>query len=67
LILFNKETIIPAWKTAISKRTIGKPLIFHSDRGVQYPSEEFRKQLKANCLIIQSMSKKGNYWDNAVA
>ena len=52
---------------AISKRTIDKPLIFHSDRGVQYASKEFRKQLKANCLIVQSMSRKGNCCDNAVA
>jgi len=52
---------------ALSKRTIDKPLIFHSDRGVQYASKEFRKLLKDNCLIIQSMSRKGNCWDNAVA
>jgi len=65
--LFAKETIIPAWNMALSKRSIDKPLIFHSDRGVQYASKEFRKQLKANCLIVQSMSRKGNCWDNAVA
>lgn len=65
--LFTKETIIPAWKMALSKRSINKPLIFHSDRGVQYASKKFRKQLKANCLIVQSMSRKGNCWDNAVA
>jgi len=52
---------------ALSKRTIDKPLIFHSDRGVQYASKEFRKLLKANCLIIQSMSRKGNCRNNAVA
>ena len=51
----------------LSKRTIGKPLIFHSDRDVQYASKESRKQLKANCLIVQSTSRKGNCWDNAVA
>ena len=44
----------------ISKRTIDKPLIFHPDRGVKYGSKEFRKQLKANHLIVQSISKKGN-------
>jgi len=52
---------------ALSKRKINKPLIFHSDRGVQYASKEFRKQLKANCFIVKRMSRKGNYWDNAVA
>ena len=65
--LFTDQTIIPAWKMALLKRTINQPLIFHSDRGVQYASKEFRKHLKANCLIIQSMSRKGNCWDNAVA
>ena len=58
---------MPAWKMAISKRTIDKPLIFHSDRGVQYASREFRKLLNKNCLLIQSMSRKGNCLDNAVA
>jgi putative transposase len=42
-------------------------LIFHSDRGVQYASNLFRKHLKNNELITQSMSRKGNCWDNALA
>jgi transposase InsO family protein len=42
------------------------PRMVHSDRGSQYASEAFRKELKShNCL--QSMSKKGDCWDNAVA
>ena len=65
--LSTKKTIIPAWRTALSKRNITKPLIFHSDRGVQYTSNLFRKHLKNNELITQSMSRKGNCWDNAVA
>ncbi|MFP5470379.1 MAG: transposase [Bacteroidia bacterium] len=52
---------------ALSRRTITQPLIFHSDRGVQYASKEFRKSIKNNSLVIQSMSRKGNCWDNAVA
>jgi transposase InsO family protein len=40
-------------------------MIFHSDRGVQYASEEFRNTLDKN--VVQSMSRKGNCWDNAVA
>ena len=47
-----------------SKPTPG--LIFHSDRGSQYASKEFRKVLKKK-RFIQSMSRKGNCWDNAVA
>ena len=65
--MFTGETVLPAWKMALSKRTIDKPLIFHSDRGIQYASKAFRKRLKTNCLIVQSMSRKGNCWDNAVA
>ena len=33
---------------------------FHSDRGVQYACHEFRNLLKANPLVTQSMSRKGN-------
>lgn len=39
-------------------------LIHHSDRGVQYASAEFRSQL-ALSRITQSMSRKGNCYDNA--
>ena len=40
--------------------------MFHSDRGVQYACEDFRAIL-ADYGITQSMSRKGNCWDNAVA
>jgi len=61
------ETVIPAWKMAIKNRPIEKELLFHSDRGVQYACSEFLFELKANKNVIQSMSRKGNCWDNAVA
>ncbi|NBS15300.1 MAG: hypothetical protein EBT06_08860 [Gammaproteobacteria bacterium] len=38
---------------------------FHSDRGVQYASHEFRRRLKANG-ILGSMRRKGDCWDNSV-
>jgi putative transposase len=41
-------------------------VIFHSDRGCQYCSRKVRKILKRNGFV-QSMSRKGNCWDNAVA
>jgi transposase InsO family protein len=41
-------------------------LIFHSDRGSQYASHEFRAILEQHC-IRASMSRKGNCWDNAPA
>jgi putative transposase len=36
----------------------------HSDRGSQYASHEYRKLLK-QFQMTQSMSRKGNCWDNA--
>ena len=65
--LTTEETIIPAWIMATWNRPITHELIFHSDRGTQYACHEFTKILKANKLITQSMSRKGNCWDNAVA
>lgn len=61
------ETIIPAWKEAIRRRLPQKELIFHSDRGIQYACQEFRDLLEARPLVRQSMSRKGNCWDNAPA
>lgn len=65
--LHTQQTILPAWKMAASKRKITEQLIFHSDRGIQYASEAFRTLLKKNTLIKQSMSRKADCWDNAVA
>jgi transposase InsO family protein len=62
-----KETIIPAWKQACQRRAIKQELIFHSDRGIQYCCQEFRELLDARTLVRQSMSRKGNCWDNAPA
>ena len=39
--------------------------IFHSDRGSQFAGHEFRKLLKKH-KFIQSMSGKGNCYDNAI-
>lgn len=62
----DEHTVITAFKKAIKTRRISSGLIFHSDRGRQYASYDFRKLLtKQKC--IQSMSRKGNCWDNAVA
>jgi len=63
------QTVIPAFKMAKINRPINnqQSLIFHSDRGVQYACDAFRNELKKSKNIIQSMSRKGNCWDNAVA
>jgi len=61
------QTVIAALRMALGKRQINpNELMFHSDRGVQYACEEFRVLLQKH-QIIQSMSRKGNCWDNAVA
>lgn len=60
------QTSIAALKMALSNRNKSENLIFHSDRGVQYACSDFTKVLSKND-IIQSMSRKGNCWDNAVA
>ena len=61
------ETVIPAWKMAVTNYPINSPLIFHSDRGVQYACNEFRDVLSQQTMVSQSMSRKGDCWDNAVA
>ncbi len=63
----TSDTVIPAWKMAVKNRPITSELIFHSDRGIQYACHEFRDVLQKNNLVRQSMSRKANCWDNAVA
>jgi len=62
------DTVCTAFNNAVKNRGIakGSALMIHSDRGVQYASKEFRT-LITNYGCIQSMSRKGNCWDNAVA
>jgi len=61
------HTSVAAWKMALTARPVTTEIIFHSDRGVQYACGEFTRLLKANPRVKQSMSRKGNCWDNAVA
>jgi transposase InsO family protein len=62
------EKVSRAYIMACNNRTPHKGLLFHSDRGVQYCSESFRKTLALYCPTVrQSMSRKGNCWDNACA
>ena len=51
-------------RRAVETRRPHPGLLFHSDQGVQYRSESYRQQL-AQHQIRQSMSRKGNCWDNA--
>lgn len=60
------NTTVKALEMAVKNRPVTQELIFHSDRGIQYACSEFRKKLEY-LGIKQSMSRKGNCWDNAVA
>lgn len=62
----KKSLVIKAMERAILKRRPAGSVIFHSDRGSQYASYAFRRLL-ANNRIRQSMSGKGNCYDNAMA
>jgi transposase InsO family protein len=62
------HTTIPALEMAGANRIPGPGQIFHSDRGVQYGAKSFRDRLGEVCPSVrQSMSRKGNCWDNACA
>jgi transposase InsO family protein len=57
-----------ALEMALNNRTPLDGFVFHSDRGMQYCSEEFRETLlRLFPTVRQSMSRKGNCWDNACA
>jgi len=62
-----ESTVLMAWEMACKNRRPGPGLIFHSDRGSQYACDEFRDELKRWPGVRQSMSRKGNCWDNAPA
>jgi len=62
----TRQLAIDALNMAIRNGRLESGLIHHSDRGVQYASNEFQALLKAHAIQC-SMSRKGNCWDNAVA
>ena len=55
-----------ALQMALTSRRPKAGLIFHTDRGCQYTSGEFRELLAGNG-VVQSLSRPGQCWDNAVA
>lgn len=60
------DIVVSAFRMALFRQKGQAPQLVHSDRGSQYASDAFRKELKTfGCT--QSMSRKGNCWDNAVA
>jgi len=55
-----------ALQMAIDQRRPTAGLMFHSDRGSQYASAEYRALLNRHGVVC-SMSAKGECWDNSVA
>lgn len=62
----SRQLVCDALMMALWRRGFPKGVLFHSDRGSQYCSNDYQKMLKTYGLI-GSMSRKGNCWDNAVA
>jgi putative transposase len=62
----TRELVMNALRMAIWRRRPAPGLVFHSDRGSQYCSNDFQNMLKIHGMV-SSMSRKGNCWDNAVA
>jgi putative transposase len=58
------ELVLKALEIACARRKPGKDLLIHSDQGSQYGSGVFIQYIK-DYKFIQSMSRRGNCWDNA--
>jgi transposase InsO family protein len=60
----DADLILKALSMALLHRQPPANLLFHSDRGVQYASGDYRRAL-AQAGLTASMSRKGNCYDNA--
>ena len=61
----TRALVMDALRMAWFRRHPAPGLIFHSDRGSQYASNDYRKLLR-DFKMESSMSRKGDCWDNAV-
>lgn len=61
----RSELCLEALRRALALRQPAAGLVHHTDRGSQYASAEYVAALK-QAGMVQSMSRKGNCWDNAV-
>jgi len=59
------ELTLAALRMALRERQPAPGLVHHSDRGVQYASDDYTDLLKDHHIRI-SMSRKGNPYDNAI-
>lgn len=76
--LFNREPVVWNLSDSLDRRLSVdaikklktkfdlKGSLIHSDRGIHYTNKEYVDLLKES-KVIQSMSRKGNCWDNAPA
>ena len=62
----DRHLAIAAFHNAVENRHPGKHLVIHTDRGCQYTSWDFRREVAA-IGGIQSMSRPGTPYDNACA
>ena len=62
----TSQLVVDAFAAAYKQRNKPKGVIFHPDRGSQYANEELKNVLK-KAKTKQSMSRKGDCWDNACA
>lgn len=62
----DRQLAIAALRNAVANRHPGQRLIIHTDRGCQYISWDFRREV-ASIGGIQSMSRPGTPYDNACA
>ena len=60
------ELISDALTMAFGTRRPARGVIFHSDRGCQYTSRDYRHLAKDHGVVL-SLGRKGTCWDNAVA
>ena len=60
-----RELVLSALNMALYGRDALTGLIHHSDRGSQYASDDYQKELETRGIVC-SMSRKGDCWDNAV-
>ena len=60
------DLVSDALKMAVDRRLPEADLLHHSDRGVQYASDDYQHLLQSH-QMQSSMSGKGNCWDNACA
>ena len=58
----DANVVLECIEMAKRRRGIDHPVVIHSDRGVQYTSEAYRKATEG---MVRSYSKKGTPWDNA--